>query len=131
MVLESYQYNEKGQLVEHAMGDLLALLHYNSSGHLIRIVYSNSTTSAQGEHTLTYSNSGRSVLIKDTQPLYPALAQEHSAEFDEKGQLLSYSTRDIQTGKASAKLYAYDQVGKLLKAPHGGSTRTACGLGEL
>lgn len=117
-VIESYQYNEKGQLVE-VVGDMVTRLYYNSAGQLIRIARSNPTIpSAQGELTLAYSNNGRSVLIKYSPPLHPALAEEYTAELDEKGQLLSYSTYQIQMDKTYADLYAYDQAGNLLKATH-------------
>jgi hypothetical protein len=118
MVLESYQYNSKDQLVEHIFGDLVAQLHYNSSGQLIRIVYSDNTNPNPLELTLTYSNNGRSVLIKNLQPSHPVLDEEYTAELDEKGQLLSYSTRHIETNKTYADLYEYDQAGNLLKATH-------------
>ena len=126
--LERFVYNEAGQLVTHILSDFTYKLQYNGAGQLVRVLYSYALdqSAREFEITLTHANDGKTVVIRVPSSPLPNV-EEHTAELNDNGQLLSYSIPD--GSNRIVHRYEYNGDGDLLKRFYAAVTPTGTSEG--
>ncbi len=112
--LDVFEYNEAGQLVKHAQGNFIHRLQYDGDGQLVRVMYTYTDMQSVREHemTLTYSNGGKTVVIRMPASSLSA-PEEHTVELDDNGQMIRYIIP--QGSDRIVRRYEYNADGDLLK----------------
>lgn len=115
-VLERFEYNPAGQLVQYTLDGLRYRLRYNEAGQLERVAESGSSPDGEEferEITLQYADGGRTVVVTKPAPV-AARPYAYTIALDGQGQLLRYA--GDEDGHKSAWRYEYNEAGNVVRS---------------